>query len=473
MFSLVVTLSFAAMHFNFTSLFKIGSYAVTPNDFLFLFAGLIFLYDVYLGNTKLRFRKNIVIVPFLIFLFFATISGLQPIFGEGGKNVLQFIKTWAHLIEMSSMFFMAFFYDDSVAKIKGLMKWWLIVGLISNIYALYSLVARPLGWPGAYIFFDVISDGGRGTINEGTGQIVLRYGDFFRATSFFSEPSSLAGFNNLTLLFFLIPKLMGQDYAFNNRFFNTIFILTWIPSQLFTFSLTAVLLLVVSGIAFLFIQGLHFTKKLLPYIIVFICLAVLSDQIQSIFTGTSVIELLLQRIGSIIFYDPNNFVSGESAYQRFLSYNIAWDIWEKYPYVGTGLGLTYTNGIYPVIFMEMSVMAALVETGILGMVFFTLSLILLSFTMLRRSKYLAKYMPSSHPEWFIPIYIVFTILCIGTTVSNMATTNGLTSMTLWIILSLIILVFQAERKFADKEYYTIGTAKTIKHKILDNIQNTY
>lgn len=472
MFSLVVVLSFVAMHFNFSAWFRLGNYAVTTNDFLFGFAILVFLYDVYLGNTQLRFRKNLVMVPFLLFFLFASLSGLQPILGEGGKTVVQFVKTWVHLVEMFLMFVMAFFYDDGGKKLRSLMKWWLVVGLISNLYSLYLIPARPLGWPGAFIHFDAISDGGRsGAFNEGSGQVVLSFGGFFRTTSFFSEPSSLAAFNNLTLLFFIIPKLIEGKFSFDSKLFNTIFFITWIPSQLFTFSLTAVFFLGLSVIAIMYIKGMEFFKRFIPGIIIVALVAVLADFIQSSYTGTSVIEMFSKRITSVLFFDTENFVVGESAFSRFIAYDIAWDIWEVYPWVGVGLGNTYLNGIYELGFFDMSSMAALSETGMQGMLTLVFGLFAFPFIMIKRTKDMLAGKRPEVPLWFVSVYMMAAVYSLVTAMANILLVNHMTSMPLWISLSMIVLAYQQERKYAGKGYYLVGSEKVARKRLMAGIRS--
>jgi hypothetical protein len=450
----IVIWAFVSLHFQFIYLFKLGTYVVTYTDLFFLIGVLVFAYDLLLGKRELKFRSNGLHLPFLAFILIACVSGLQPVIGEGGKFVTQFLKSYIHLLEVFSMFLLSFFYDDGAKKLWKFLKWWLIVGLLSNLYAIYGLIARPLDWPGAYIYFGNITDGGRTEHSEGIGQIVLSYGDFFRATSFFSEPSALAIFNVGTILFFFIPKIFTGKFLIQSKLFNTLFFITWIPAQLFTFSLTAVLLTASSAFILLLIRGLPFIKKLFPYALLLLLIALITDFIQYQYTDTMILELLSQRVSSVLLFDVNNQVMGESAFDRFSSYWLALDIWEQYPLVGTGLGLTYLNGIHDIPFMHMSIMAVLTETGIIGLVVYLWAFIYITFKIFIRARFLYKN-SEQYEDWFIALYVIATILTFNLLISNIVVSNSVASAHQWITLSIIILIYQSEQRLRNVSYNII------------------
>ncbi|GAB5466163.1 MAG: hypothetical protein Kapaf2KO_15990 [Candidatus Kapaibacteriales bacterium] len=315
----------------------------------------------------------------------------------------------------------------------------MVVAVISNLYSLYLLPARLFDWPLAFLDFSV-STGGERTGGEKLGQIVLSFEGFFRTTSFFSEPSALANFNNINILFYLAHSLVLGRSPFKTKFFTYLFLITWIPSQLFTFSLTAVLLLVGTAISYIFIKGSAFLGRLLKIVFYFALFAVIADVIQATITGISVIELFYTRIAGILDIAGSAGIVGESAFDRFYSYEQSWLIWYNYPFFGTGLGLTYLNGLYDVTFLHNSISAVLAETGLWGLISYLALQLIVPSVMIYNSRKIIRTGFHLNYRTLSVLYMFFATVSLCLALLNMFSLNAVISEWYWFIMSFTVIV---------------------------------
>jgi O-antigen ligase len=114
-----------------------------------------------------------------------------------------------------------------------------------------------------------------------------------------------------------------------------------------------------------------------------------ADSLFSKNIGISVVELFSKRIEGILNVGKgeDKFVIGESFNIRRASAEKAVEIWQAYPILGIGAGLTYKNKINDLDFSDFTVFAVLAEYGIIGLMAFLtffFSLVMISYRLARQ-----------------------------------------------------------------------------------------
>jgi O-antigen ligase len=210
-----------------------------------------------------------------------------------------------------------------------------------------------------------VSLGGReGTDVADKMQLSLRYGNFFRATSIFSEPSSLASFNMVVISFLAAPYIQGFKPFIKSKAFSIFAFALAAITMFITFSMTGVigLLMLIAGI-FLFER----IKKIASFVAVFvigIVVILLTDGLIKDNLGICVVSLFEKRIGGLV--GSREKAAGESVGSRLTSGKKGMQIWEDNPVIGSGLGLTAYNKKVKLNFTDFSVVSVFAETGTIG-----------------------------------------------------------------------------------------------------------
>lgn len=430
---IILILLFIGSQFGIYQLTSISDYGVTLVD-VFLIAFYILTFKkIFWDGVKLRFSWH----PglwFLFLLYIAIIFSAIPSLLEGNSAWLfQYFKSSSHFLYLSLFALICAVYPIDIKNWRNYFKAWLICALILDIFAIYQIIARAYDWPLAFLQITNYSSSNRfgGPYENEILQLSLRYGDFFRATSIFTEPSALGGFNTYTIAFLVIPIINGYKHFVKSKTFIVFTIIFCVISQLFTFSMTGFVgfLLIFFGIVFF-----EKVKKLSRYMLISLaclCVIVVADSIFSRNLGVSVVELFTRRIEGIVHWgDVEKEVPGESFGVRMLSGKKAFNVWLDYPLTGIGIGLTQYNKKYDIVFSDFSVMAVLAETGIIGVIGFTgifVSLIITSISYIRRKKMLANLSDDEKSVASLMFYIMLTQILI-----NYISGNNFIGIGLWI-----------------------------------------
>ncbi|MFA6571041.1 MAG: hypothetical protein WCT77_07365, partial [Bacteroidota bacterium] len=296
-------------------LFGIGTYGVTLVDISIGLIILIYLKRVLWNGDKLKIWKNPAFLFFVGLLCAIIISGITPWMDGNQKMIIQYIKTALHFIFMGFVVFIAMSYPIKTRIWTQVIQMLLIISIFINLFGVYQIIARAYNLPFAWIPITNVSFTSRGLtdISE-VGQLSLNFGSFFRATSIFSEPSALAGFNLIIIIFVLIPWVQKQNSFFKSKALNiTIFVIAIIGLFL-AFSLTGYF-----GFAILIITILVFEKSkrifsLIKILSLMLVLLVIVDSIVYYYSDESVFRLIEQRVGFIFSSKGSNKESilGES-----------------------------------------------------------------------------------------------------------------------------------------------------------------
>jgi len=348
-------------------------------------------------------------------------------------------------------------YPIDAKKWTNVIKLWLILAFIINIFGIYQIVARAYELPLAWIQFNNVSLAGRdGVMDEaGVNQLSLRYGDFFRATSIFSEPSALGAFNIFILSFLVLPIIQKRVAFFKSRFVIIIFIIASIACLLLTFSMTGAI-----GFFMLFASVVVFEKfmrlkTIIKTSIVVILIVIIADTSVSTYTHLSVIELFQRRITGLMNYGTRDVekdvTPGESAYSRITSGTNSVKIWQDYPITGIGLGLTSSNKKYEIGFSDFSVLAALAEMGLIGFISFNVMFLALFVICLRFIRTRAKSNNFSNDQQRM-MGIIFYIMLVEFLI-NFISGNNIIGIGLWIPVAIV---------FSTVNNFYIGTSDNVR-----------
>lgn len=385
---------FPLMHFQ---VFGIGNFGITSSDLLILILDNIFLFNFFWGGKKLHIPKTSIHIFIFLLSFFMLVSGLVPLLEVNDDLIVQFAKTYAHFLYLYIFIFFGLTLKLDERLIFKILKILLFASIFVNLYGIYQLVARALDLPGGWIALNnasFLAREGEITADVEVKQLALQFKDFYRATSIFSEPSALVNYNLHNLIYLSIPFITKTKKVFENKFLN-ILIFTLILINLFlTFSLTAIL-----GLSFLiFISMFLENKKLLKlYFKIFIFSAivlVISDYIIQDIVGLSVLNLIGERVHTVLNYllfGEDDLVSGESLTWRLQVVFDSFKVWAKSPILGVGSGL-FSHNSEIANFSDNSFLALLAESGIAtAFTFLTFFISIYYHSInLRRNKFLIK-----------------------------------------------------------------------------------
>jgi len=341
-------------------------------------------------------------------------------------------------------------------------KLWVVLAIIINIFGIYQIIARAYELPLAWIDFNNVSllRGGGDSLGPETEikQLSIHYGNFYRATSIFSEPSALGAFNSFIFSFLLIPIVFRFRPFINSK---TILVLTLIfcsAGTLFTFSLTAILgLVLIIGFLLLF-QRIKNIKRFAIISVSIMIAIIAADGIFSENLGISVIELFTKRLEGIMsFGQSDKMVFGESFGIRLQSAFKAVEIWEHYPIFGIGIGLTAYNTLNNLEFSDFTVFSILAELGIIGLIIFVsffISLFIITFRFLRDKFYIEHFGKDELRLMYILFFMMLVLFMI-----NFISGNAFIQINLWVPLAVILSIINTVYLRLNRKVYVFKLVK--------------
>ncbi len=361
------------VNFEVYEWFNLGTNGITTNDFLTLIFTFLFLKIAIWDGEELRIARNPAIPIYFVFLLATFVSGLSPLFSGNGDLMTQYLKTMLHFHFTALVTIIFIFNKFDNKSLNTFIKVWLVLSLFINIFGIYQIIARAFDLPFAWIDLTSASFFSRvqGDTDEFT-QLSLRFEGFFRATSFFSEPSALGAFNGLTLAFSIVPGFKKLEPFIKSKYLRNAIIIFSVAGLLLAFSLTGVAVLMIVLLTVLLTERLNTfwgLVKILPFLILFVFIA---DYAVESYAGISVLELFGKRFGTLanLLSGSGGFsggIDGESVTMRGRNFSAMVSIWESSPIIGVGLGLTffstYADGWA---FSDSSIMAVMAELGLVG-----------------------------------------------------------------------------------------------------------
>ncbi len=270
------------------------------------------------------------------------ISAIHPLVGGSYGEIVQAIKTSMHFYAL-----WAFAAVCIVARVTT--DEWLPALRLSAIqsigiaaYGLYQIPARAFGWPGGWI---EITNANYATKIDSfavdTTQLALQFGDFFRATSIFSEPSALALYSATSLSLVAVPWLTGTKPIIASRALVATIIIINLLALFVTFSLTGVMLLTIMLATCLYVHPRRVINRLIVGVLVASVGIVAADFKIQEDVGVSVLDLFGRRISSIATgkaAESESEIEGESYTQRTSDYEKSYEAFLESPVIGVGPG---------------------------------------------------------------------------------------------------------------------------------------
>ncbi len=418
--------------------FAAGTYGVTYLDVFTLMFYIIFFTKAVWHNFEFKIPKSVIWTSLSFFLLTIFISGVSIFLRQESTLLMQYLKTTAHLAFIMLLILISLAYPIKLEIINRIIKMWLGLSIFINIFGVYQIFARAFDLPLAWLNYNNIGMTLRGTIGEESiSQLSLKFGNFYRATSIFSEPSALATFNCYIIILITAPYFQGVKNFIKSRKINILIFVCATIGSLMTFSLTALFGLVVYLFAVMLLESRK-TKVLLTTILIStMVFLTIVDTIMYSYTETSVISLFEKRITSIINWNSKfkETTDGESFGTRMESAENSITIWKEYPIFGIGFGLTQYNRKVDMNFADYSIMAALVELGFVGALSFALffaSLVYTSYKALKYAKNIHKDDDLRKRLYGIVFYLLFIQIEI-----NFVTGNNLISPNLWLVIMIM------------------------------------
>lgn len=365
-------------------LFDLNGFSFAYNNLILVFFFFFALKKIFWDGDKITLPVNEITISMLILFIAIWFSAYNPISQGNPDYLTQYFKTNAHLyfVMIFALFNLVFPIEEKVWV--NAIRTFLICMLIINIFGVYQLFARLYDLPFAWIDITNVTADARTKDVEGTAnQLALKFEDFYRATSIFSEPSILAQYNLISLIFLITPLINGTKKFINSKIFNFLYLVSSLVALLFAFSLNGFFGLGLLGTsAFIFqkkinIKPLNFIVSLVLVAIMFIA----ADTIVKDLTQVSIFDLTYSRISSIIGGKANSIdvINGESYFDRANNGMNGIKAWLIHPYFGTGLGLAYTSKVSELPFLEFSSISMLLETGLFGFSAYISFMLILTF----------------------------------------------------------------------------------------------
>lgn len=410
-----------------TQLFSIAGFGVTPLEFSLVGVFFIAAYRWLWLGQPIQLPRSYSIVGLVAILAAVTISAAAVALGGSAPVVTQTLKTYAHFIYLWMVGLVFLCLPISADDWIRALRVHFTVATVVMIYGLYQLPARVFEWPLAWIDISNVSfTRGLGDAEE-VGQIALKFQNFYRATSIFSEPSSLSGYATATLVMLIVPYFRGTASIIRQRWwFWTLIILSSL-SIFLAFSMTGLLLLgaVLMGMVALYPRE---SARRLAIVGLFSMMFVgVADRAAEAVTNISVIELFGQRLSSYVSGaaadDELGTIAGDSFSQRLQDYQTAFTAWEDAPITGVGPGSfaeSTAGRRYSQPFLSTLIGSVLVEFGLLGFVLIIGGLVgFLINALLVERRWTQRYRGTDCPEEQLASFIPFRwLLIVLTTVTG-------------------------------------------------------
>jgi len=440
--SALIVLLFISEILQIFQIFAIAGYGFALVDLIILLIFTSAFYQFVFQKKKFALpdKKVFWSIAGLLFASIFSLIGLLS-WGAGSDAIIQYFKTFAHFTFVVSIAFVALSTDISIESLYSAIKSLLIISIFVNIYAIYQLFARMFGLPGGYLEITNV-----GFLNRDYGtevgemkQIVLTFENFYRATSIYSEPSSLALFNVWIILFVLIPSFAKTKKFIQNEKWNIFIGILAIITLFLTFSMTGLAMISAIVIFLIIVAKIQIKKYLIPVLMGAIVLTA-TDFILKDFTKVSILELFASRIEGIFTQNKGGGISGESAPQRIKTMKNGWMLFTKSPIFGIGSGNTYHFPGSQARFADSSFFHVLSEMGMIGITFFFL-MFLLAFQIGKQMWQMIEKMKIRNPK-LATLQAVSYPLIILIIFQAMILANLIGIASFWIYFSIILITYR-------------------------------
>ncbi|RPI68572.1 MAG: O-antigen ligase domain-containing protein [Ignavibacteriae bacterium] len=372
---------FISAALGFFHLVAIGTFGLTLLEALF---SVSFVYALYHGlwlGKPLQIPKRFDVLTMVSLVVMIIVSAVPVLISGEAASVSQSIKTIAHFLYLWLFAFIMVSLPISASQWVTAIRAHFVLSFAVMVFGIYQLPARALDLPLAWIEISNISfQRGLEEAAEVT-QLALRFENFYRATSIFSEPSALAGYGAASLAMLIVPLLSGGPTIIKNRTWLIASIIVTVLAIFLAFSMSGTLLVAAIVGLTLLLYPKESWRQFLTIGVVSLVLIVAADRIVNATTDVSVIGLFSQRITSLVSgaaaREETGAIEGESLTQRVADYRISYEVWQESPVTGVGLG-NFANSdasrYHNVQFPATTIGSVLAELGIIGLIVFVVFL---------------------------------------------------------------------------------------------------
>lgn len=452
--------------FGAFQLFALSTIGIGAFDIGLVLFYIIFIKRLFWNGDKLIITHKKTLSLFLSFILIAALSGLFPLLSASNLQIIQFFKTFTHLFYVIFFAIICLIIYISPTSCTKLLQTNLLISIVVNGFAIYQTIARVFDLPFAWLNLTNYGLTLRGVGGDGTeiSQLSLQFENFYRATSFFSEPSALAGFNIMIMILLIVPFFQGRQQLFKSSNFSLVIFLLSLIAVFLTFSLTALTGLVLIVVAVLIIERSKRSWYIFPALFFSIVTLIITDTIITNIADISVLGLFEKRIVSLSTGGKGqDVIVGESFYGRVSSISHSIDLWSEYPIFGAGLGQTQYHKKSLIMFSDTSIGHVLIELGSFGGIIFTCIFIVLlieNFRIRKRFNITDKIDPQIARNASVSIYMIVFIWY-----SNFFTANNVIATHFWYSFAIIILNMKNVRLAAGDKVFSIELLKTPLNKL--------
>jgi hypothetical protein len=448
--NILLILTFFSLWVSVFHVFKISTYGVTLSDLLMLVLYIGMMIKLIWDGEKYKFAKNPALIALLGFVFVVIISGFHPLLFPMKGTQLQFMKTTIHILFLIAFVYVCAIYPFKEKTWTTVIKVWLITALILNIFGIYQVFARAFDLPLAWFQLVNAQLSLRGELSDSYRQLSIHFGNFYRATSIFSEPSALAAFNVFIILFLFVPIIQKRKPFFRSKFLNATMMFFAVAAEFMAFSLTGVLNISIMIFFALLFEKRFRLRQLLYMFAAAVPILIVFDYIASSQFDISIIDLFYKRINGIfhsIMGDTGKTISGESLSNRMQSIIIGINIWQQYPLLGTGLGLTQYFNEEGRIFLDNASAVLIAETGMIGYITF----LSVFFILVYKTIWLVINKNSISDENTARLAGLIFYMIINVMLYGFGTANNLISTWMWMPVGYVVGVYNLVKRSQNKD----------------------
>lgn len=358
-----------------TQLFAIGGFGVSPLEFSLLGVFGIAAYRWLWLAQPIQIPRSYEVLGLVAMFSAVTVSTAVVAMSGSAPVVTQSLKTYAHFIYLWMVGLVFLCLPITAEDWVRALRVHFAIATVVMVYGLYQLPARAFDWPLAWIDIGNVSFTRGLSDDTEIGQIALKFQNFYRATSIFSEPSSLSGYATATLVMLIVPYFRGTPSIIRQRWWFWLLIVLSALSIFLAFSITGLLLLGAALIGMVILYPRESAKRLLVVGLFCLLFVGVADRAVEAVTDISVIELFGQRLSSYVSGaaadDELGTIAGDSFSQRLLDYQTALSAWEDAPLTGVGPGSFSESAVgrrYSQPFLSTLIGSVLVEFGLIGFV---------------------------------------------------------------------------------------------------------
>ncbi len=371
----IISIVFVACWINIFQFFNVSTYGITPADISSWLVILFALYQFIWKGMPVETLPGWAFAGLFAILFAEYASVFAPLLSGSSDMQIQWLKTSTNFLSKWLLIILFASGIYSADAFKSAIRFMLIASIAINIFGIYQIFARAFDLPLAWIPINNVSISIRNYHSmDNMTQLSLRFENFFRATSIFSEPSFYAQFNTLVLTFLLIPFLRGTTPFLQSTLLRAIIAIPAIIGMFLTFSLTALFSISLITLWALIFEQSKKKIALLSSIAGGFVLILITDAIVSQYVSISVFDLFTKRVGGIVDVlstggGRGTSIVGESFFGRLSTIFQGFSIWAEYPITGIGAGCyEYFSKMNPISFSDSLHSGLLAERGTLGFV---------------------------------------------------------------------------------------------------------